>query len=218
MGEIWGGAAIGLVALGVAVRWGPWVVALFTSPRASESPRDPPRAWPLALVTAAVLGGVVTVLHRQPSWVPAYAWLGVVGVWLAAIDLREHRLPDPLVLPSYPVVGLLLGLAALLDDAPGRLLRAAVAGLVCFAVFLVLYRLAGGGLGRGDVKLVGLLGMALGWLGWRSVLVGMFAGIVLAGVVALGLLAARRVHRRDRLAYGPFLLAGTLLAVLATGG
>ncbi|THJ75108.1 prepilin peptidase, partial [Candidatus Frankia alpina] len=59
---------------------------------------------------------------------------------------------------------------------------------------------------------------ALGWLSWPSVVFGMFAGMVLGGVGAFALLAARRVGWHDHLAYGPFLLAGALLAVLVGGG
>ncbi|MCM3887485.1 prepilin peptidase [Frankia sp. R82] len=214
MWEIGWSVAITLVALAVAIGCGPRVVAAFPAPAPEQPRRDAPGARPLAAATAVTVAAVVTALHRHPSWVPAYAWLAVLGVWLAVIDLRVHRLPDPLVLPSYPVVALLLGLAALVDDTPGRLLRAGVAGLVCWTVFLVLHRLPGDGFGRGDVKLAGLLGLALGWLGWPSVLLGMVAGVALGGVVVLGLLVTRRVHRRDRLAYGPFLLGGALLAVL----
>ncbi|CAO5177953.1 Prepilin signal peptidase PulO-like peptidase [Frankia sp. AiPs1] len=235
-----------MIALAVALPVGPRVVAAFPPPVSERRPRDhldasspvpvpvpvppvPPEpepgtsgrgrtgALPLAGSTVAMVGVVTVVLRGHPSWLPAYAYLAVIGVWLAAIDLRVHRLPDPLVLPSYLVFGLLLGLAAAVDGAPGRLVRAAVAALVCWAAFLALHRLPGGGLGRGDVKLAGLLGLALGWLGWRSVLGGMFAGVVIGGVAALGLLVARRVNRRDRLAYGPFLLAGALLAVVAAG-
>ncbi|WP_235826299.1 prepilin peptidase, partial [Candidatus Frankia alpina] len=108
------------------------------------------------------------VLYRHPGWLPAYLYLSVVGVWLAAIDVRVHRLPDHLVLPAYPALVALFGAAALVDDAPGRLLRAVLAGAACWLVFLTLHRLPGSGLGRGDLKLVGLLGGALGWLSWPS--------------------------------------------------
>jgi leader peptidase (prepilin peptidase)/N-methyltransferase len=70
-----------------------------------------------------------------------------------------------------------------------------------------------GGLGLGDVKLAGLLGLYLGWLGWRPVLVGTFAGFLLGGLLGVALLAARRAHRRTAIPFGPFMLAGALLAL-----
>ncbi|WP_101832723.1 prepilin peptidase [Frankia canadensis] len=209
---------VALVALVVALPVGRRVVAGVPA-AGGEAPRRPvPAAWVLGVVTVVGVGAVTAVLWRHPAWLPAYDYLAVLGVWLAAIDLRVHRLPDQLVLPSYPVLAVLFGFAALVEGDAGRLARGAVAGAVCWLAFLALHRLPGGGFGRGDVKLVGLLGAGLGWLGWGCVVLGLFAGVVLGGVVALGLLAARRVGRRDRLAYGPFLLAGTLIAVLAGGG
>jgi leader peptidase (prepilin peptidase)/N-methyltransferase len=207
-----------LVVLAVALPVGHRVVAGVPPPDGAEPRRAAPGRAVLGIGTAVVVAAVTTVLRCHPGWLPAYLYLGVVGVWLSAIDVRVHRLPDHLVLPSYPVLVVLFGAAALVDDAPDRLLRAVLAGAACWLAFLALYRLPGAGLGRGDVKLVGLLGGALGWLGWPSVVFGMFAGVVLGGVAALVLLAARRAGWHDRLAYGPFLLAGTLLAVLAGAG
>ncbi|EIV96392.1 prepilin peptidase [Frankia sp. QA3] len=211
-------ALIALVALGVAVPVGRRVVAGVPPPAGHEPRHAAPGTAALGIGTAVVVAAVTAALYRHPGWLPAYLYLSVVGVWLAAVDVRVHRLPDHLVLPSYPVLAALFGIAALVDDAPVRLLRAAIAGAACWLAFLALYRLPGAGLGRGDVKLVGLLGGALGWLGWPNVVFGMFAGVVLGGVAALVLLAARRAGWHDRLAYGPFLLAGTLLAVLVGGG
>jgi leader peptidase (prepilin peptidase)/N-methyltransferase len=207
-------AVVAVVVLAVAVPLGSRVVAGVPTADGAPPRRPAPSAVVLGILTVLVVGVVAAVLRQHPSWLPAYCYLGVLGVWLAAIDIRVHRLPDHLVLPSYPVLAVLLGFAALVDGDAGRLVRAAVAGAVCWGVFLALHRLPGAGLGRGDVKLVGLLGAALGWLGWTSALFGLFAGIVLGGVTALGLLVAGRVGRRDHLAYGPFLLGGALLAVL----
>jgi leader peptidase (prepilin peptidase)/N-methyltransferase len=73
------------------------------------------------------------------------------------------------------------------------------------------------GLGMGDVKLVALTGLYLGWLGWPVVLVGLFLGFLAQGLLGLGLLAARRAGLRTDLPFGPALLAGALAAALLTG-
>jgi leader peptidase (prepilin peptidase)/N-methyltransferase len=70
-------------------------------------------------------------------------------------------------------------------------------------------------MGMGDVKLAGVLGLFLGWLGWSELLVGAFAAFLLGGVVALALLAARRVTRSSGIPFGPWMLAGAWSAVLA---
>jgi leader peptidase (prepilin peptidase)/N-methyltransferase len=208
---------IALVALAVSLPLGPRIVAGVPPPPGEAPRRAGPTAMRLRLATVLAVGTAAWALHRHPSWLPAYTYLAVLGVWLAAVDLRVHRLPDHLVLPSYPALALLLGFAALVDGAPGRLARAAAAAATCWLVFLALHRLSGGGLGRGDVKLAGLLGGALGWLGWPSVARGFLAGVTLGGLLALILLAGGRVGRHDRLPYGPFLLAGAWYAVLHAG-
>ncbi|HMA46261.1 MAG TPA: prepilin peptidase, partial [Frankiaceae bacterium] len=74
------------------------------------------------------------------------------------------------------------------------------------------------GMGYGDVKLAGLLGLTLGWLGWGAVLLGLVAGVGCGGLAALGVLALRRAQRRTRIPYGPFLLAGALAGALLHAG
>jgi len=70
-----------------------------------------------------------------------------------------------------------------------------------------------GALGMGDVKLAALLGLYLGWLGWSTVLTGAVAGFVVQAALALVLLAARRVGRRDALPFGPAMLVGAALVM-----
>ena len=70
-----------------------------------------------------------------------------------------------------------------------------------------------GDLGVGDVKLAASLGLLLGWIGWRDVLLGAFAGFLLGGVFSLVLLAAGLVTRRSHIPFGPFMLGGALVVV-----
>jgi leader peptidase (prepilin peptidase) / N-methyltransferase len=183
-------------------------------------PADPPprRGVPalptLALVTAGILAAQAVALRAHPWWLPAYTYLGLVGVALIVIDLRVHRLPDLLTLPSYPVLAALFGVAAL-DGGTHRWLRAAAAGAVVWALFAACASLPGEGLGYGDVKVSGLLGGALGWLGWGAVFAGFAAGAVLAGITAAVLLVTGRAGRRTHIAFGPFLFAGLFLEILA---
>jgi len=149
---------------------------------------------------------------------PAFCYLAGIGVPLAVIDTRCRRLPDPLTLPSYPIALALLGIAALLLPGGGRQFLTAVLGLtLAWAFFLLQVLIYPAGLGWGDVKLAGLLGLYLGWLGPGALAAGLFLGYLFAAVAGLGLIATRRASRRSHLAFGPFLLAGALAAVLITG-
>ena len=170
----------------------------------------------LELSTAAVLALLCGRFAGQSS-VLAFCFLGALGVALGAIDIAVQRLPDRLTRPAYPVLVVLLGAAAAIGHDGGALVRALLAGVALAATFLGLALLRPGQLGGGDVKLAGLLGLGLGWLGWPAVIAGAALGFVLSAVVSLGLLAARRISLRSEIFFGPFMLGGALLAILASG-
>ena len=170
----------------------------------------------LELVTGTVLALVLGRFGAQPDTL-AFAYLAVLGVSLSAIDLAVNRLPDRLTLPAYPILIALLAVPAVTQHDLGALLRALLGGLALFAGYLILAVAHPGGLGGGDVKLAGLVGLALGWLGWPSLVAGAALGFVLSAGVSLALLAARRITLRSSISFGPYLLGGALIAVLASG-
>jgi leader peptidase (prepilin peptidase)/N-methyltransferase len=172
---------------------------------------------PLLELACAVTVGALAGRFAGTPEVAGYCVLGALGVALAAIDLQVQRLPDRLTLPAYPALIALLGVAAIIGHQAWPLARALIGGLALGGAYLVLGLLRPGGIGGGDIKVAGLAGLALGWLGWRTELGGAALGFVLAGVAGLALLAARRVTLRSHISYGPFLIAGTLLALLTTG-
>jgi len=98
----------------------------------------------------------------------------------------------------------------------GALLRAVLAGVVLYVLYLVLALVSpgGGGLGYGDVKLAGLLGLLLGWVGWGPVVVSVLAAFVMGGVVALVLLVVRRASRSSLIAFGPPMILGAWVALM----
>ena len=184
---------------------------------ALRSPGIP--GWTLAatLVTAVVVAAVAVRFGLSPV-LPAFCYLAVVGVPLAFIDARQHRLPDVVTLPSYPVSLLLLGVAALfVPGGPGRFVHALIGMAAAVAFFALLLLLSPTGIGLGDVKLAGPLGAYLGWLGAAAFVTGLMAAWLLAALTAVGLLVTRRATRKSEIPFGPFLVAGTLGAVLASG-
>lgn len=160
---------------------------------------------------AVVLGAVAAAVGRAPE-LPAYLWLAAVGVTLAVIDLAFLRLPDRLTVPLLVVGAVLLAVPGDWGALGRALLAAAVAGAGAFLLALLAPH---GGLGFGDVKLMPGLGLFLGWLGWGVLVVGVVLGVFFGAVVAVGLLSARRAGRRDHFAYGPWLILGALVAVVA---
>ena len=138
-----------------------------------------------------------------------------IGSWLAVLDLRTHRLPDRIVLSAYPVLLALLGFAAVGTGQPARLGSAVIGGLALARAYVGL-ALAGppGGLGLGDVKLAGLLGLLAGWFGLLVWVTALVAPFLLAAPCAVVTLLRARGRSSRPLPLGPFMLAGCLLAVL----
>jgi leader peptidase (prepilin peptidase)/N-methyltransferase len=145
----------------------------------------------------------------------AFLFFAVVSVVLSVIDIRTHRLPNAIVLPSYVVSFVLFTLACVLGEDWGALLRAAVSMIVLFAFYALLRAIRPGGMGGGDVKLAGLIGIQLGWLGWGSVVVGTLGAFLLGGLFAVILLLTRRAGRRTSIPFGPWMLAGSWLGIAA---
>lgn len=151
-------------------------------------------------------------------WTPALLYLVAITVALTAIDLDVHRLPDAIVLPSYPVALALLALASADPGGTadwGALLRAGIGAAAMFAFYFVLLVAYPAGMGFGDVKLAGVLGLYLGWVGWGALVVGAFAAFLVGGVVGLALIAGRRAGRRTQIAFGPWMLAGAWIGLVA---
>ena len=145
----------------------------------------------------------------------AFTYLAAVSAILWAVDVRTHRLPNRVILPSYAVGIVLLVSAAALAADPARLVRALVGMLLLFAGYFLLRCASPTSLGGGDVKLAGLLGLYLGWLGWEPLLVATATAFLIGGVQAIILLARRRGNRRTRIPFGPAMIGGAWVAIAA---
>ena len=173
--------------------------------------------YPAVELGTAVMFGVLA-WHFGFDWaLPAYLYLGAISVALAMIDIDVHRLPNAIVLPSYGVAATLLLLAAALTGEWASLLRAGLGGAALFGVYFLLAFIYPAGMGFGDVKLAGVLGIYLGWLGWGVLLVGGFLGFLLGGVMGAALMAVNKAGRKSKIPFGPFMLAGALIAILVGG-
>lgn len=145
-------------------------------------------------------------------------YLAVVSTALFFIDIDVQRLPNSLVLPSYPIVAILLVADAGIEGDWGSVARAG-AGLGILGGFYGLLWLAyPTGLGFGDVRTAGVLGMAAGYVGWDALAVGGIAGPLIGGVIVIVGLLLGRIGRRSRISYGPALIGGIWLGLLAGHG
>ncbi|MFD8825663.1 prepilin peptidase [Streptomyces sp. NPDC059605] len=182
----------------------------------APAPTHPARYAPgtlVPVVTALACAALAAATGARPE-LAAWLLLAPVGVLLATIDRRVHRLPDPLTLPAAGAVTVLLGIAALLPEHGGSWLSGLLGGAALGGFYFLLFLINPNGMGFGDVKLALSLGVALGWYGWAVLFAGGFAGFLLGAAYGFGLMVLRRAGRKTGIPFGPFMITGALLGIL----
>ncbi|MFT2693571.1 prepilin peptidase [Clavibacter zhangzhiyongii] len=173
-------------------------------------PLDPlPGLGPAAAVIAALATGILaaaSAAEAPPAHLPVALLLVAVGPVLVLADLAAHRLPDRVTAPAAVAAAAL----ALATGGSGLLLRALACAAGALVVLALLQAATRGGLGTGDVKLAGVLGLALGQLGAAQVALGLAVGTLLGGVAATALLVGGRARAGSALPFGPWLVLGAL--------
>lgn len=136
----------------------------------------------------------------------AWAAAELLLVFLAAFDIATRRVPNRVTAPA--ALGVIVLRVAFVHSA---LTETFVAGGAAFAVFLFLAVFSRGGLGMGDVKLAGLLGLLLG----TAAVPALFLGVIVAGIAAAAVLLTHRGQRGRTIAYAPYLCFGGAIAIVA---
>lgn len=214
--------AAGCGAIGLVVGAGmPVVIERGTTDRPFSSRPFPeigrwlhaPRGWAVVVLTGALFAALA--LRLGDTWaLPAFLLLAAALVALSVIDLQTHLLPNRIVLPLTVVSIVLLAIAAIAESDGEALFRALASAVVAFLVFTMLHLFSPRAMGFGDVKLVFVLGLYLGWLGAGEVALGLLLGFIYGAVVGLALIATKVRGRKDHVPFGPFLAAGTITAIL----
>ena len=170
------------------------------------------------------MGILFTALYLKLGWGAPFV-LVAAGVALlvaiAVIDLEHRLIPNRLVIPSTLVLAVLapfwpeLGIerALVFEQVHlASLTNSLAAGAGAFLVFLLVKTVYPAGMGAGDVKMAGMLGLLVGYPG---IVVALWTAVVVGGVVAVGLLALGGRSRKDAMPFGPFLSTGGILSLLA---
>jgi leader peptidase (prepilin peptidase)/N-methyltransferase len=170
--------------------------------------------YPLVELATGLIFAAITLDVGKLHWaLPAYLYFAAAGLALAMIDIDHKRLPDKIVLPSYPVIAALLTIAAAVDHDWSALARAGIGAVALLAFYFLIAFAYPAGMGFGDVKLSGILGSLLAYISWGTLFVGAFGGFLLGALGGVAVLALGRGDRKTAIPFGPFMIAATLLAV-----
>jgi leader peptidase (prepilin peptidase)/N-methyltransferase len=167
----------------------------------------------LVACASSVLWWLAATRFDEDLTVLCFGVLISVGLRLMLIDIDTHLLPSGIVYRAIAIALPLLTLAALSDDT-GSITAMLLGAVIMWFLMKTLEVLSRGDLGGGDVRLGLLLGLYTGWLSLEHLAVAVVAAFTAAGLFALLLIVLRRAGRRTHIAFGPFLIAGALFAVL----
>ncbi len=181
-------------------------------------------------IVEAVMGAAFALVAARIGleWsLPGFLLFTWVLVVVAIIDTQTRKIPNRLMYPLTPALLALMVAAALLAGEPRRALAVVLGGVGAFVFLLILALINPRGMGMGDVKLAAFIGIALGYLNYAHVILGLFAGFLVGAVGGLALVgvrvvaarrAAREVQggplRKQMIPFGPYLAVGALLALL----
>lgn len=172
--------------------------------------------WRYPLVEAATAGLFVAMAFRfgPNAQVPAFCLFMAFLLAVSAVDMEHFIVPNRIVYPTLGGSLVLLGIAALANGTEGLLSRAVLGGVIGFVALGVIHVIQPRGMGFGDVRMAGVIGLYLGWLGLSQVAVGLFLAFLLAGVIGVVLVVFAGRGAKTRVPFAPFLASGAVLAVL----
>jgi leader peptidase (prepilin peptidase) / N-methyltransferase len=173
--------------------------------------------YPLVELGTGVLFAVMGIRFGADWALPAYLVFAASMIALAAIDLEHFRVPNRILLATLYLGVPLLALAAAVDDRWDDFGQGVLGGIVGLAMLLAIHLVSPKGMGMGDVKLAGVLGLFLGFLSFGRVFLGLFLGFLLGAVIGILLIATGIRSRRQHIPFAPFLAGGAVLAVLVGG-
>ena len=170
-----------------------------------------PPVYPLTELACGGLFVAVALVYEDPWRAVLLAPFAGLMVAISVIDIRHRRIPNRLVYPALVIAAAVI----IVGDLAGGGLDSLDAGIGLFAYGLglvIIALISPKGLGMGDVKLAGLIGLVLGSIGLDLVAVAAGLGILLGGAGAIVALLTG-AGRKSAIPFGPFLAAGAVIAI-----
>ena len=178
--------------------------------------RSTVRTLDSALLTGILFGAAAIHFGQDVELAPFCAFFATL-VTVSITDLTHRLVPRRLIYAGVGVTVPLLVVAAAVDHRWPSLAGAAVAGAVAFAVFFAVWWFVPRGMGFGDVRLAGFIGVTVGYLSILHAYVAFLVGFIVGLLFGLVMMAASSTGRRTRIPFAPSLAAGAVFAVLWGG-
>jgi len=166
-----------------------------------------PRYPIVELITGLLYGAVVAVAWDDEAEIALGIVLVTVLVVVTLTDLDHRLIPNKITYPAVPLA-IVIGLALDADGVPEQL----IAGLAAFAFFFLAALAYPRGMGMGDVKLAGVMGLYLGRAVAPAIFIALITGVLVGGVIMARIGVAK--GRKQHVPFGPFLAFGGVVAVL----
>lgn len=169
----------------------------------------------LADLFAALLTGAAFAVIGGRPWAMlellAFSVFVAIGVQLAVIDARTHRLPRALIWPTWIVVTSVFTAETVADgEQIADLVRAMAGSAVLGGFYVVIAAVSRGGIGAGDVRMSALVGCVLGWHSWPALVSGTLLAFITAGIITV----AFKRDKKSAISFGPAMLLGAIAALL----
>ncbi len=178
--------------------------------------RSPARTVGAALVTGVLFGACAHHFGRDVVLAPFCVFFATL-VAVSVTDLSHRLVPRHLLYAGMALVVPLLVLTSAVDHQWRNLSGSAIAGAVAFSLFFAIWWFVPRGMGFGDVRLAGAIGITVGYLSLLHAYVAFLAGFLVGMVFGLVLLAVSSAGRRTRIPFAPSLAIGAVIAVLWGG-
>ncbi len=176
----------------------------------------PARTLTAALVTGALLGAAAAHFGRHLILAPFCVFFAMLVV-VSVTDLTHRLVPRRLIYWAMALIVPLLVASAATDHVWHSVTGSVIAGAVAFALFFTIWWFIPRGMGFGDVRLAGAIGLTVGYLSLLHAYVSFLAGFVIGMLFGLVMMVVSSAGRKTRIPFAPSLAAGAVVAVFWGG-
>jgi leader peptidase (prepilin peptidase)/N-methyltransferase len=176
----------------------------------------PVRTAAAAVVTGALFAGAAAHFGRDLVLAPFCVFFALLVV-ISVTDLSHRLVPRRLLYPALVLIAPLLVATSAVDHSWNSLTGSVIAGATAFILFFGVWWFVPRGMGFGDVRLSGVIGLSVGYLSLLHTYVAFLAGFVIGMLFGLALMGVSSAGRKTRIPFAPSLAAGAVLAVFWGG-